>query len=67
LINEGNLPWQGLKITDRTKKYSEICRLKKSIPSEELCKNLPNEFSIYIEYIKRLGFETKPDYFYLRR
>lgn len=37
------------------------------IPVEILCKGLPVEFSIYLNYCKSLRFEDKPDYMYLRK
>lgn len=32
---------------------------------QELCKNLPNEFEKYFEYVRSLRFADKPDYVYL--
>jgi len=36
-------------------------------PTEVLCRNLPMEFSSYMNYTKSLRFEDKPDYNYLRK
>ena len=65
---KGKLPWQGINIkdSDREKKYLEMLYLKKNIPPEDLCKNLPPEFANYIKYCKNLCFEEDPDYEYLR-
>ncbi|KAA6392458.1 MAG: putative Casein kinase I [Streblomastix strix] len=63
----GQLPWQGLKIESRTKKFQAICDLKRNITPEQLCKNIPNEFALYLKYVKGLSFDQAPDYFYLRR
>lgn len=35
-------------------------------PLEVLCKGLPNEFVVYIQYCKNLRFECKPDYLYCK-
>ena len=43
-----------------------IFKLKKNILMEDLCKDLPNEFYDYMKYVKKLNFESKPDYNYLR-
>lgn len=40
---------------------------KMSIPVEVICKNIPVEFSIYLNYCKSLKFEDKPDYLFLRK
>jgi casein kinase I homolog HRR25 len=35
--------------------------------TELLCRGLPNEFAIYLNYIYSLCFDDKPDYSYLRK
>ena len=47
-------------------KYQKIMEKKMSIPVEVQCKNLPIEFSIYLNYCRALRFEDKPNYSYLR-
>jgi serine/threonine protein kinase len=51
----GSLPWQG--------------NIEKKIttPTEVLCRGLPNEFAIYMDYTRSLRFNDKPDYSYLRK
>ena len=39
---------------------------KISMSSDELCKEIPSEFIIYLNYCKKLKFEEKPDYKYLK-
>lgn len=34
---------------------------------EVLCKGLPIEFSIYLNYARNLKYEERPDYLYLRK
>ena len=36
-------------------------------PVEILCKSLPIEIPAIINYIQSLGFEDKPDYYYIRK
>jgi len=40
---------------------------KKATSIEVLCKDLPEEFSTYISYVRNLKFPEKPDYSYLRK
>ncbi|KAI8992104.1 casein kinase I delta isoform [Mycotypha africana] len=63
---QGQLPWQGLKAKTKKQKYEMISELKRSIPLEELCKNMPREFVIYIDYTRKLTFEGQPNYNFLR-
>ena len=61
---KGKLPWQDLPNDDE--KYSKIMRMKKEISSEDLCDGLPDEFRMFLDYAKSLGFKEKPDYSSLR-
>ena len=37
-----------------------------STPIEVLCRGFPTEFTMYINSVRGLGFEEKPDYVYLQ-
>lgn len=62
----GSLPWQGLPVSDKRKKYVKIMEKKKEIPIQELVGEHPREFAMYLQYCRNLGFTDKPDYAYLR-
>lgn len=62
----GSLPWQGLKAATNKQKYEKIGEKKQSTPIKELCDNYPEEFGIYLNYVRKLGFEETPDYDFLR-
>ncbi len=62
----GFLPWQGIKAKNKNEKYKLILEKKISTNISELCKNLPQEFTTFINYIKNLKFEDKPNYLYLK-
>ena len=53
------LPWSGLSSREA------ILRKKLSITVEELCKGLPAPFCKFINHIRSLAFNEKPDYRYL--
>jgi len=61
----GGLPWQGLRAATNKQKYEKIGEKKQSTPIEELCEGFP-EFAIYMNYVRKLGFEETPDYDFLR-
>lgn len=66
-FNRGVLPWQGMKATTKKQKYEKISEKKMSTPIEVLCKGVPAEFSMYLNYCRSLRFEEQPDYMYLRQ
>jgi len=62
----GSLPWQGLKAATNKQKYERICEKKQTTTLDELCGEFPNEFKIYMNYVRTLKFDEQPDYEYLR-
>ncbi|KAL1918811.1 uncharacterized protein VTP21DRAFT_2833 [Calcarisporiella thermophila] len=60
------LPWQGLKANTKKQKYERIMEIKMITP-EKLCMGLPKEFCCYLNYIRSLRFDDKPDYNYIRK
>ncbi|PVG02775.1 kinase-like protein [Serendipita vermifera] len=62
----GGLPWQGLKAATNKQKYEKIGEKKQTTPIKELCEGFPEEFAIYLNYVRKLGFEEAPDYDFLR-
>ncbi|KAF8322555.1 kinase-like protein, partial [Clavulina sp. PMI_390] len=62
----GSLPWQGLKAANNKQKYERIGERKQTVPIADLCEGFPEEFSIYLNYVRKLGFEEAPDYDFLK-
>ena len=62
----GSLPWQGLKAATNKQKYEKIGEKKQTTSIRELCDGYPEEFAIYLNYVRKLGFEETPDYDFLR-
>jgi hypothetical protein len=62
----GGLPWQGLKAATNKQKYEKIGEKKQTTPIKELAEGFPEEFAIYLNYVRKLGFEEAPDYDFLR-
>ncbi|CAD8194947.1 unnamed protein product [Paramecium pentaurelia] len=60
----GTLPWNNITAEDKKIKYYKIQRMKETF-KPETCINLPPELTKYMEYVKRLKFDQKPDYEYL--
>ncbi|ORY91035.1 kinase-like domain-containing protein [Syncephalastrum racemosum] len=63
----GSLPWQGLKAANKKQKYDRILERKMATPTEQLCRNFPGEFAIFLNYTRSLRFDDKPDYKYLHK
>ena len=66
-FDRGSLPWQGVKAETKKQKYEKIKEKKMSMSEEELCRGLPVEFILYLNYCRSLGFYERPDYKYLRQ
>jgi len=62
----GGLPWQGLRAATNKQKYEKIGEKKQTTAISELCEGFPEEFAIYMNYVRRLGFDETPDYDFLR-
>jgi len=56
------LPWQGMREPRRVKKWRKIQQKKESVSCYDLTQGLPNEFTFYLETVKKLGYDEKPDY-----
>lgn len=63
---KGSLPWQGLKGSTKRKRSSNIFNVKSSISLQELCKDIPSEFLLYMKYCRTLRYDQVPDYNLLR-
>lgn len=59
------LPWQGCRGSTKQEKYNKILEKKLSTSTDQLCKDLPIEFSIFTNYVKNLKYNERPDYIYL--
>jgi serine/threonine protein kinase len=66
-LYKGKLPWQGIKEKDKHKRYKLIGEKKKEVTEEELCKNMPKEFMVFLKYVRTLDFDEKPHYSALKR
>ena len=64
---KGSLPWQGISANSKEQKYQNIMGKKISVCIEDLCRDLPGEFKLYLDYCRNLKFEEKPDYSYLKK
>lgn len=63
---KGILPWQGLgKVKGKTQ-FEVIGEKKMSVTTKQLCRGLPQCFAKYIDYCRKLEYQEKPDYKYLR-
>eukprot|EP01086_Lenisia_limosa_P001195 TRINITY_DN121_c0_g1_i1.p1 TRINITY_DN121_c0_g1~~TRINITY_DN121_c0_g1_i1.p1 ORF type:complete len:360 (+),score=87.60 TRINITY_DN121_c0_g1_i1:97-1176(+) len=62
-----SLPWQGLRAPTKRIKYERIAEKKIGTSVDYLCRNLPSEFTAYLNYVRSLRFDDKPDYAYLRK
>lgn len=62
----GMLPWQGIRVANKKQKYAKIREKKATITMRELCRDMPSQMMEYFRYVKKLEFDDRPDYSYLR-
>ena len=62
----GSLPWQNQKSINRKEKLEKI-KEKKITKIENICRQQPEEFTQYFNYVKNLKFGEIPDYAYLKK
>lgn len=58
----GDLPWQTLKNKTKKEKLIEIHELKTQTTVDELCEGLPSEFATFLDRVRKLEFDERPDY-----
>ena len=63
----GSVPWQNLKIKSRNERFKRINEIKKKVNYKLICKDLPEEFLDFANYIKHLNFEEEPNYKYMQK
>ena len=63
---KGSLPWQGINISSKDKRFKIIYKMKKTIKIETLCEGLPHEIIDILKYTKNLGFSETPKYDYIK-
>jgi len=63
---KGSLPWQGLNISSKEKRFQTIYKIKKEVKIETLCEGLPKEILDILKYVKNLGFNETPRYDYIK-
>ncbi len=61
------LHWQSIKANNKQEKYHKIMEKKMTIPIEIMCKGLPEEIPFYMNYVRGLHFDEKPDYKFIRK
>ena len=65
-FSRGSLPWMGIKAQNKEEKYKKILQIKLNSLVSVLCDQLPKEFIEFVNYIKNLAFDEKPNYQYLK-
>lgn len=63
---KGRLPWQGLRPSNQENKIELIARLKLNTSIDVLCEDIPNEFAVYLNYVRNLKHLEMPNYSQIR-
>lgn len=60
-LRDGNLPWMGLR-AKRSEKAKLLIEMKRDTKFEDLLKGYHSEFIDFMNYIRNLPFDARPDY-----
>jgi casein kinase 1 len=61
---QGRLPWEA---ETEQEEYKLVMEKKATISIDKLCDKVPWEIACYMDHVRGLTFEEKPNYSYLRR
>ena len=61
---KGGLPWEHIKSLSNSEKIRKIYQIKKNYNLSILCAGIPEEFKLFLNYVKSLTFQEEPDYNY---
>ena len=62
---KGRLPWQGIRKKKGKSDLKKIGEIKICTSVEKLCEDDPNCFRQYLDYCRKLSFDSTPNYEYL--
>ncbi len=63
---KGSLPWQGLKVK-KSERAEMLIKIKQETTFEQLLEGQPIEFIDYMNYVRNLAFDQRPDYSYIKK
>ena len=61
----GSLPWQGILSSEKESRERKVCEVKSSNQLWEIFSDVPGEFITYLQYCRKLEFDSDPNYVYL--
>ena len=61
---KGSLPWEHTKSLNISEQIRKIYQIKKNYNLSILCDGIPEEFKLFLNYVKSLSFQEEPDYNY---
>jgi len=59
---KGELPWDKCRRDKKHELYKEIGKMKMEISDDDLCRDMPREYRVFIKMVKSLDFDEEPDY-----
>ena len=63
----GKLPWQGLNISNKQKRYKKLLHKRLKISVKKLCKDLPKCIYSYMMLVRTLKYDDDVNYSHLRK
>lgn len=65
-LARGSLPWQVVRGSTE-KRNDTMARVKAQTKVSQLCQGLPQDFSVFVEYVLKLDYDERPKYLYIRK
>ena len=66
-LYNGSLPWSEIRSSNIHQSYDKVETIRKIVSNDYICRGMPQEMNIYMNYINNLKYDERPDYEYLRQ
>ena len=66
-LYKGSLPWSEIKSSNIHQSWDKVETIRKIVSNDYICRGMPQEMNIYMNYINNLKYDERPDYEYLRQ
>ena len=66
-LHKGSLPWSEIKSSNIYQSWDKVETIRNIVSNDYICRGMPQEMNIYMNYINNLKYDECPNYEYLRQ